>query len=670
MTSRPPPGDDDLVPVASRVRMAAVLPPLVFGAACAVQATLAFGTPHTVPPAEWVLNTGLLAVPVVTGCLLSWRVPATPAGAALAWVGAAPAAVFAVEDWGQTVATADPWPAAQLMYAVQLGAWVWNLAGFVALCLVFPDGLAPGCRRRIVGAAVASGVFVNAVLSFDPGTNRASAAVPHPVVLRLPGPVRAMELVLAYAALLAVLGFATSRLVLRYRRGGEVVRQQVRWLMLGAATVPVLLAGGWIAQGLGAPTGVAFAGFLIAMLVAVPAAVAVAVLRYDLFDVDRLLGSSLAWLLTTLVSAAIFAGVVYSAAQVVGANSRLGLTGAAFVTAMCLLPLHRALNNGVGRLVDRERTVMVARVHEFVQRVRDGRAEPEGTEGLMRSVLGDPSLRLLIRLPGSPAGEYVDLAGDPASVAPDRTRIPLLTDGSEVGAILLGAASARRVRRAREVAVLARLPIEVSRLRLELRRALEDARSSRARLALSTAAERRRLARDLHDGAQQQIIAVGMRLRSVQRQLDPALPAHADLEAAVATLSDTVAELRRLAHGVRPSRLDDGLATALKALVADSPIPVDITVDDIDTSEVIATTAYFVVAEALTNALKHARATAIQVSVTQHERTLNIEVRDNGSGGARTGFGLTSVRDRVASIGGSMSLHSPPGAGTRLTVTI
>ena len=598
--------------------MAAVLPPLVFGAACAVQATLAFGTPHTVPPAEWVLNTGLLAVPVVTGCLLSWRVPATPVGAALAWVGAAPAAVFAVEDWGQTVATADPWPAAQLMYAVQLGAWVWNLAGFVALCLVFPDGLPPGRRRRIVGAAVASGVFVNAVLSFDPGTNRASAAVPHPVVLRLPGPVRAMELVLAYAALLAVLGFATSRLVLRYRRGGEVVRQQVRWLMLGAATVPVLLAGGWIAQGLGAPTGVAFAGFLIAMLVAVPAAVAVAVLRYDLFDVDRLLGSSLAWLLTTLVSAAIFAGVVYSAAQVVGANSRLGLTGAAFVTAMCLLPLHRALNNGVGRLVDRERTVMVARVHEFVQRVRDGRAEPEGTEGLMRSVLGDPSLRLLIRLPGSPAGEYVDLAGDPASVAPDRTRIPLLTDGSEVGVILLGAASARRVRRAREVAVLARLPIEVSRLRLELRRALEDARSSRARLALSTAAERRRLARDLHDGAQQQIDRGRHAATVGPASARPGpLPAHADLEAAVATLSDTVAELRRLAHGVRPSRLDDGLATALKALVADSPIPVDITVDDIDTSEVIATTAYFVVAEALTNALKHARATAIQVSVTQ-----------------------------------------------------
>jgi signal transduction histidine kinase len=97
---------------------------------------------------------------------------------------------------------------------------------------------------------------------------------------------------------------------------------------------------------------------------------------------------------------------------------------------------------------------------------------------------------------------------------------------------------------------------------------------------------------------------------------------------------------------------------------------VNLTVDDIDTSEVIAATAYFVVAEGLTNAFKHAHATAIHVSVTQPGHTLHIEVRDNGSGGARTGFGLTSVRDRAASVGGRVTVHSPPGAGTRLTVTI
>jgi signal transduction histidine kinase len=245
-----------------------------------------------------------------------------------------------------------------------------------------------------------------------------------------------------------------------------------------------------------------------------------------------------------------------------------------------------------------------------------------------------------------------------------------MTGTAEVGVVVLGAPTARRIRRARDVALQARLPIEVSRLRIELRAALQDAQSSRARLALATAAERHRLARDLHDGAQQQIIAVGMRLRSVQRALDPGQRAYDDLEAAVIALADTVADLRRLAHGVRPGRLEDGLAAALVALVADSPVPVKVTVADIETTEVIATTVYFVVAEALTNALKHAHATAIQVDIERRGETIHVEVSDDGIGGARTGFGLTSVRDRISSVGGELSLVSTAGAGTLIKVRI
>jgi hypothetical protein len=267
----------------------------------------------------------------------------------------------------------------------------------------------------VVWIAVMVGVFVNVVVSLEPDHNAADTAARIGPVVHLPGPLPVTVLVAAFGGLLGVLGLCVASLVMRYRRGGEVVRLQVRWLMLGVGTVPVLLAGGWIAEALGAPVSVAYTGFLAAMVVAIPAAVAVAVLRYDLFDVDRLLGSSLAWLLTSLVSAAIFAGVVYGAAGIIGAESRLGATGAAFVTAVCLLPLNRALNDAVARLVDRERTVILARVQQFVRQVRDGQAEPEAAESLMRSVLGDPSLRLLMRLPGSPAEAYVDLAGNPAT---------------------------------------------------------------------------------------------------------------------------------------------------------------------------------------------------------------------------------------------------------------
>ncbi|MEU8236456.1 histidine kinase [Actinoplanes sp. NPDC048967] len=647
------------------LRRGALLPGLVFAVAVAVSAPL---NPSVV---DWAVQTCLLGVPVVTGLLLHRRVPGSPVGAALSWVGAAPAAVFAVESWGATVLTGGPWPAARWVYTFQLGAWVWNLAGFVALCLVFPDGMLPGRRWRFaVAYCVAAALSVHAVVSllrpvsgdYPPGLRRPGLEVPDAVFASVAIP--------AFCAALVALGLAVGSLVVRYRAGGETVRTQLRWLVLGAGTVPVLLAGGWIAELFGTPVDLAYLGFLAAMLLAVPAAIAVAVVRHDLFDIDRLLGTTLAWIVTSVLSAAIFAGVVFAIADAAGGDSRVGLTGAAFVTAMCLLPLHRLISELVGRVVDRERTVTRARVEQFVRQVRGGTAQPEETEAVLRTVLGDPGLRLLVRLPGSAADRYVDPAGEPSQVAPGAVRVPLTTSGTEVGVIVLGLASARRLRRAREAAVQARLPIEVSRLRLELRRALDETRAGQARLALAGAAERQRLARDLHDGAQQQLIAVGMRLRSVQRGIAPDQPAHQDLETAVTALGDTVADLRRLAHGVRPSRLEDGLAAALRALATDSSVPVTVTVPELDPPEVVATTAYFVVAEALTNAMKHAQATGIGVVVRQQGGGLRIEVSDNGVGGARPGFGLTSVRDRVLSIGGELTVHSPAGGGTTIAAVI
>jgi signal transduction histidine kinase len=229
-------------------------------------------------------------------------------------------------------------------------------------------------------------------------------------------------------------------------------------------------------------------------------------------------------------------------------------------------------------------------------------------------------------------------------------------------------ASTRRLRRAREAAFQARLPIEVSRLRLHLRQALHQVRASRARLVAAAAEERRRLERDLHDGAQQQIVSVGMRLRSTQRRLDTDGAAYAELDAAVEVLEATIAELRRLAHGIRPERLDDGLPAALGVLVADAPVPVELRVSPVPVDDTIATTAYFVIAESYTNALKHARAGRIAISVAEEGTSLRIEVADDGIGGADGG--LSSVRDRVASVGGDVRVVSPPGAGTRVVVEI
>ena len=144
-----------------------------------------------------------------------------------------------------------------------------------------------------------------------------------------------------------------------------------------------------------------------------------------------------------------------------------------------------------------------------------------------------------------------------------------------------------------------------------------------------------------------------MQLRTVQRGLNG--DADAELDRAVDMLEDTVKELRRLAHGVRPARLDDGLATALRSLTHDSALPVELDISDAVTaqiSDLAATTIYFVVAEALANIHKHAKANRVYLSVDQAGQVLRARIRDDGMGGAVDGFGLLSLRDRVAAAGG------------------
>ncbi len=651
MRSRLGGGDDVPVISARRARFAATAPVAAFVAGAAVQVALDHG-----PAAMVAIKIVVLAVPVVLGTLVGVRVPANPVGSALAWVGAAPAVVFAVELWAGSCGTDAPWPASCLLLPASSGAWVWNLAGFVALCLVFPNGLLPGRRWRAVAwSCVGAAVVVNTVLA-----------------TRLPefdgpiGPVTIIVLIAAYGGLLGSLAAAVSSLVVRHRHGDEVVRQQLRWLVLGASTVPVLLAFGWFLQWRGASVTVAYTGFLVAMLLAVPAAVAIAVLRYDLFDVDRLLGSSLSWPLTALASAALFTGVVVAAVWF-GADSRLGAGGAAFVTALVLSPVHRSLTAVVGRAVDRDRYVIEARLRQFVQDVRDGRTVPEQTETVLRTVLGDAQLRLLLRVPGQDVG-YVDTAGAPADAPVGPGVLPLRSGPADVGALALGAVSTRRLRRAREAAITARLPIEVSRLRLGLREALRDVEASRERLVEAGARERRRLERDLHDGAQQQIVAVGMRLRRLQSRFPQSAPEYSELDTAVAALEETIGELRRLANGVRPRRLDEGLAVALSALVAGSPVPVQLKASDVDADDTVQSTVYYVVAEAYANTLKHARAHDLSITVTDEAEVVRVVVHDNGIGGAHAP--LTAVRDRVSSIGGHLVVHSPPGEGTTVTVEI
>jgi signal transduction histidine kinase len=638
--------------------VAAVIPALglVVGAALVVAAAL----DGVIGAADAAFTVGSALPAAGLGLLVLGRRPDSPAGPALLALVAAPVLTYGVESWAQTADSPNPWWGAGPVAVAGIGIWVFNLAGFVLLCLTFPDGPLPGRWWRAMPwlwLLAALGVVV--VVAGAPDDPAAEPSGP-----------RLTAILLALALFLATLLGALGSLVVRYRRGDELVRQQLHWLLLGAASVPVLLAGGWVAEAFGASTEVAYTGFIVAMIVLVPAAVAIAILRHDLLDIDRLLGDTTAWLLTTLVSAGLFAVVLVGVAELSreAAGSSTGVGVAAFVTALVLLPLYRRLHAATAHVFDRERTVTIETVRRFVQRVRDGQSDPEEVEVVLRKALGDQELRVLLTAPGS--GERVDLRGAPVPSPTAGTVVPLSAREAQVAVMVLGRTSRRRLRLARELAVEARLPIEVSRLRLQLRAALADARASRARIVEAATEERRRLERDLHDGAQQRILAVGMRLRSAQRRLPPEDPAHQDLDAAVAALEATVAELRRLAHGIRPSGLDDGLEAAIRSLVAGSPVPVEVSVADIPLNDAVATTAYYVIAEGVTNALKHAHARAVRVTVTPDGERLAIEVADDGRGGARPAFGLSALHDRVAALGGSVDVVSPDGAGTSIRAVL
>ena len=450
-------------------------------------------------------------------------------------------------------------------------------------------------------------------------------------------------------------------LVAHYLSGNERQRLQLRWLAAAGLVVVVLLVGGWVAEAYGASLSAAYIPFLVAVVVLVPASVGVAMVRHDLFDVDRLLGEGAAWLITLIASAAIFGTVVTLVSRALGAGSDLGPAAAAFVTALALLPLHRALAGVVGRVVDHDRFVAVAAVQQFAADVRAGRRAPEEVETVLREAQGDPGVRVALSRPDG----WTDLHGHPVD---EPSGFDLEAGGDTIARISLGWESARARRRIADLARAAWVSIEVSRLRLGLNEALDEVQASRARLVDAAATERKRLERELHDGAQQRIIATGMRLRSLQRRLDPT--DSAEVDTAIGELEATVAELRQLAQGVRPSRLDDGLGPALEGLLATSPLPVDLRIDSLpETDEARTLTAYLVTSEAITNALKHAHAGRIGVRLGALGPQLRIEVSDDGVGGVPDG-GLTALRDRVASVGGRLQVHSPIGGGTTITAVV
>jgi signal transduction histidine kinase len=204
--------------------------------------------------------------------------------------------------------------------------------------------------------------------------------------------------------------------------------------------------------------------------------------------------------------------------------------------------------------------------------------------------------------------------------------------------------------------------------------AREQLAASRARIVEAADAARRRIERDLHDGAQQRLVSLALSLRLLESSLEPDSAASRELAVARAELDAALEELRELARGIHPSILTDrGLEAALAAVAGRSTVPVELALDSCGKLPLsVQTTAYFVVAEALTNASKHAHSDRIGVRVAVGAGHAMVEVRDDGSGGARParGSGLRGLADRVSALGGTLEIDSPVGAGTTIRARI
>jgi signal transduction histidine kinase len=224
------------------------------------------------------------------------------------------------------------------------------------------------------------------------------------------------------------------------------------------------------------------------------------------------------------------------------------------------------------------------------------------------------------------------------------------------------------------VSAAAGIALENEHLQTEARARLEELRASRERLVAAGDSERKRLERNLHDGAQQRLVALSMHLRLLQGSIreDPSA-AEQLVDTASDQLAQSLDELRELARGIHPAVLDHGLDAALQSLAARSPVPASVSVDAADRlPAAVELAAYFVASEALTNVAKYACATTVSVRVARTGRRAVIEIADDGVGGADAngGSGLRGLADRVEALDGRLLVVSPPGAGTVVTAEV
>jgi signal transduction histidine kinase len=565
-------------------------------------------------------------------------------------------------------------------------------SAFTFLLLVFPTGRLSSRKWRPVAWFAALAVSFTAITwATVPGPLSGFDQVTNPVGIAAVGRLDLPGLGWVLTVL-AVVASAVS-LIVRYIRSAGVERRQIQWFVYAAAMAAMALTTATIASESDWKPIVVAADVLFPLaVVALPTAVYIAIFKHDLYDLDIVISKTITFgFLTALITGA-YVAVVVGAGALVGTAGEPNLALSVLATvivAIAFQPARARVQRLANRLVYGTRATPYEVLAELSHRLGDAidaaavvpemaRIVTEGTGAVTAEVwlvVGSELHRVSSSSPNEHRRETVPMAGGQLPNLPKASHtVSIRHQGQLLGAITLTMPPGRALTRTEDRLLndlAAQGGLVLSNVRL-----VEEVKASRKRIVSAQDEERRRLERDIHDGVQQRLLALSLALKMTANQVG-----HDSPEAMVDSLDDaakealeTLAELRRLARGIHPAIVTEGgLVAALESLAERTPLPVDMRVPDTERfPTAVEVTVYYVVAEALTNAVKHAAASTLTVDLARSDGRILVTVIDDGSGGATPspGSGLSGLEDRVAALGGLLQIDSPLGGGTRIKAEI
>jgi len=621
------------------------------------------------------------------GAFIASRVPRNPIGWLFMTVASLVALGFLGGEYSGYAVLTNPGSLPAPQWAAWFSVWTWIPAiGLIAfLFLLFPDGHLPSRRWRPAAWFTGALLGTEFVLGgFTQGRFQEGVPLENPVGF-IPNPgggPTAAENEVVLTALLVAMAVSLSSVFFRYRRASREQRQQLKWFLYAAGLTAVSLG-----IGDSAPDPIGNILFTLVLL-SLPTATAVAVLKYRLYDIDVVVNKTVVYGALAAFVTLVYVGIVVGIGALVGRRGNLLLSIlATAIIAVAFQPARERARRLANRLVYGKRATPYEVLSQFSQRVA-GTYSADDVLPRMAQVLGEGTgaaraevwLRVgsELRLEASwPEMEHRREAipvsgGERLHIPGAASAFPVEHQAELLGALAISMPRGEAITPAgeklvRDVASQAGLVLRNVRL-------IEELRASRQRIVTAQDDERRRLERNIHDGAQQQLVALAVKLRLVEAMAarDPgkasAMAAEAKGEA-----QDALDNLRDLARGIYPPLLaDQGLAAALEAQARKAPLPVEVEPDGVGRyPQEAEATAYFCVLEALQNVAKYANARTAVVRLAEEDESLVFSVTDDGDGfdveSTPKGAGLQNMADRVEAIGGSIVVESSPGLGTTVT---